>query len=485
MKSNDSRNKVKLPFGMKNGELRHISEVDSGLACGCRCAACVSRLVARKGDKNTHHFAHYQDEECAHALETALHYAAKIVLQESLKITFPELVILELVDGEACGHKRTKSGQATVCDMVIKKIDRVELEKPLNRIIPDVIAYIDGQPVLIEIAVTHFVDEIKEQKIKDLNINTVEIDLSDIDRNIHFDSIRDAVVESISNKKWVFNSSEKFAREQLRLKLQSELKDELDKIFLEEQEKKKAEEEQRRLKTVKQAKIRHLLNHCLEDAYRHIISNKQIESQYFQGLQSQPLWLRSASIMNVSLETLPKFLNIPVKGEYIFACDRRVWQSGLFSSFIFNKFKKYENPYPIRIDVMIEWCSNYVPLNKFALELWSKKEFLKPDEKQLLNLFNYYNALREFVRHLENEGFLKYTYKGRYIILKDHWQTSLPIEPSDNLIFIDSYVSRLTEEQKERFQERAGIHEFCGGLDRREAERLAYMSILSENKQSL
>jgi hypothetical protein len=346
MHNNDSRNKVKLPFGLRDGELLHISEVASGLTCECRCAACNARLVAKKGDKNTHHFAHYQEEECPHALETALHFAAKAVLQQSLEIALPELIIREQVHGEICGQQRTKSGQASVCDMVVKKIDRVEVEKSLNKIVPDVIAYVDGQPLLIEIAVTHFIDSNKEQKINDIKINTIEIDLSGIDRGIGFDSIRHVVVDSISNKKWFLHFNEKNVRHQLKLKLESELKQELDEVFRQEQAKKKIEEEQRKLKQDKQERIRRVVDNCLKDAYQHLISNQQLELKYLQEILSQPLWLRSASIMDVSLETLPEFLNVPVKGEYIFACDRRVWQSGLFSSLIYNKFKKYAPPTP-------------------------------------------------------------------------------------------------------------------------------------------
>jgi hypothetical protein len=485
MHNNDSRNKVKLPFGLREGELLHISEVASGLACACRCAACNAKLVAKKGDRNTHHFAHYQEEECPHALETALHYAAKTVLQQSLEIALPELIIHEQVSGEVSGQKRTKSGRTSVCDMVVKKIDRVEVEKSLNKIVPDVIAYIDGQPLLIEIAVTHFIDEHKEQKINDIKINTVEIDLSDVDRSIGIDSIRKAVVDSISNKKWFFHSDEKTIRHQLKLKLESELKQELDAVFRQEQAKKKIEEEQRKLKQAKQARIRRVVDNCLKDAYQHLISNQQLELKYCQEILSQPLWLRSASIMDVSLETLPEFLNVPVNGEDIFACDRRVWQSGLFSSFIYNKFKKYDNPYSIRLDAMIEWCSEHVPLNKFALTLWAHKKILKSDELAVLALFDSYVAIREFVRHLEHAGFLKYAYRNRYAVIRDHWQAGPLIEAGDDLTVVDSCPAGLTEDEWEHFQERAGIHEFCGGLRHKEAERLAYMSLLSKNNQTL
>jgi hypothetical protein len=116
--------------------------------------------------------------------------------------------------------------------VVAIKLERVELEKRLNNIIPDVIAYVNGEPLLIEIAVTHFVDEDKEQKINTLNYPTIEIDLSDIHRDLDYEVVRKLVVTSIENKKWLFNSNEAAVRRQLKLRLRQELESELEAIRL-------------------------------------------------------------------------------------------------------------------------------------------------------------------------------------------------------------------------------------------------------------
>jgi hypothetical protein len=134
---------------------------------------------------------------------------------------------------------------------------------------------------------------------------------------------------------------------------------------------------------------------------------------------------------------------------------------------------------------MIEWCSEHVPLNKFALTLWAHKKILKSDELAVLALFNSYVAIREFVRHLERAGFLKYASRNRYTVIRDHWLAGPRIEASDDQVSVDSCPAGLTEDEREHFQERAGIHEFCGGLSREEAERLAYMSLFSKNNQNL
>jgi hypothetical protein len=84
-------------------------------------------------------------------------------------------------------------------------IEKVVLEKRLGDIIPDVVAYIEGKPLLIEIVVTHGIDAEKMEKIKDLGISTLVIDLSDEDRTLSEDELSPIVVEGTEKKRWAFN----------------------------------------------------------------------------------------------------------------------------------------------------------------------------------------------------------------------------------------------------------------------------------------
>lgn len=66
---------VKLSWGESAERMLHISEVPSGLACGCRCPECHERLVARKGTKQAHNFAHYSTRGSASSLPDSLRLA--------------------------------------------------------------------------------------------------------------------------------------------------------------------------------------------------------------------------------------------------------------------------------------------------------------------------------------------------------------------------------------------------------------------------
>ena len=67
---------VKIPFAIQvsTGAIVSVDEVDRGLRCGCRCPSCNALLVARKGEKRTHYFAHHDDsgKDCKLAFETSV-----------------------------------------------------------------------------------------------------------------------------------------------------------------------------------------------------------------------------------------------------------------------------------------------------------------------------------------------------------------------------------------------------------------------------
>ena len=98
---------LNLVYALKDNIIVHISEVESGLRCGCKCPACIETLIARKGNKVLHHFAHKSTIECEFGYQTSLHLAAKRVISETgiiqvpaLYLTFPETGSKELIEQE-------------------------------------------------------------------------------------------------------------------------------------------------------------------------------------------------------------------------------------------------------------------------------------------------------------------------------------------------------------------------------------------------
>ena len=70
-----------------------------------------------------------------------------------------------------------------------------------------------GRTCLVEIAVTHFVDEEKYAKVKKLGLPLFEIDLSSLYGGaITRDSIRNAVLHQTDNRHWIYNPIKEDAR---------------------------------------------------------------------------------------------------------------------------------------------------------------------------------------------------------------------------------------------------------------------------------
>ena len=76
---------LKVPYADRNGELVHASQVERGLACGCSCIECGTRLVARRGPKTRPHFAHHASAGDCDG-ESVLHRLGKRLLAQRIEV---------------------------------------------------------------------------------------------------------------------------------------------------------------------------------------------------------------------------------------------------------------------------------------------------------------------------------------------------------------------------------------------------------------
>ena len=192
-----------LYYGIREGDLLHISQVPRGLSCECVCPACHKSLVAKKGRQREHHFAHASGNSCQHAIETALHLAAKDVLARRREIVLPAVEIRFPYDKFVNYDFSTKV--VTIAPEQRYQLDSVELEHRVSEIIPDVLAKVKNRSLLIEIRVTHKIDERKLKKIQDLNMSCIEIDLSNMPRNFSKEDIEMWIVDAGPHKRWIHN----------------------------------------------------------------------------------------------------------------------------------------------------------------------------------------------------------------------------------------------------------------------------------------
>lgn len=79
-------------YGETNtGERKHIDEVPSGTKCACNCILCKTPLVARKGSKRRHHFAHVSNYDCMYAGEVAVYQAIADIISKLHTLCLPPI----------------------------------------------------------------------------------------------------------------------------------------------------------------------------------------------------------------------------------------------------------------------------------------------------------------------------------------------------------------------------------------------------------
>ena len=145
-----------------NGHIVDVKDVVSGKACNCTCIGCQGAVWAMKGQVKAHYFAHepnsIEQNSCTWKPETEIHILAKEILATDRQLLLPIGTINPI-------HKNIV-------------FDEMVCEVYEGRVIPDVIGFIEGEKVLIEVAVTHFCDRGKIKELKRVNATCVELDLS-------------------------------------------------------------------------------------------------------------------------------------------------------------------------------------------------------------------------------------------------------------------------------------------------------------------
>lgn len=182
----------------EKGSSIHINQIDeshNGLACNCTCPICGERLIARKGHGGkTPHFAHQQDSPCTHpeyVKQSNIHAMAEQIFLEEKEILLPSV---SLQAGNYIAHFFLGGKW---------QIEEVELEKMVSDFIPDIILKKGDEIILVEIYVTHAVDEIKRKKIVEANLPVIEIDLSEfVHDNMTKEDLRLRLRE-INRMKWI------------------------------------------------------------------------------------------------------------------------------------------------------------------------------------------------------------------------------------------------------------------------------------------
>lgn len=197
------RKDVKIAWAIGlDGEIKHVEDVKRGQSCDCICYECKNPLIAKQGESKRWHFSHAVETDCEG--ESALHLGAKKALmnaaENGLHILLPEANgSVEQVDMLGDVHRR---------DWVFEdrhlKLCSAEMEKGYSDLRVDVLCNEGEQSeVAVEIFVTHKKNSGDEIKFEKQNLNSIEIDLSQLEWHSNETDILDAVLRS-APRVWLY-----------------------------------------------------------------------------------------------------------------------------------------------------------------------------------------------------------------------------------------------------------------------------------------
>lgn len=196
----DTRN-CRIGYGLLGADLKHVSEVPRGLVCGCLCVECGAALIAKKGPKRAAHFSHFGESTCDGGVETVIHRLAKEIFQQIREM---ELPAYEFSRSSYVNLERVRySGVVREARRVA--FNKVDTERPLSGLIPDIVIWNGKYPLIVEIAVTHRVDEEKRERIKALNTPAIEIRLSPADALLSREELLAKIESEPTCKHWLFH----------------------------------------------------------------------------------------------------------------------------------------------------------------------------------------------------------------------------------------------------------------------------------------
>jgi hypothetical protein len=179
-----------------SGKMIDITDADNGLNCDCTCACCGEALIARQGEVNAWCFAHQSGSNCAGAIESALHKAAKQILIDYRQLYIGELNILStylsdalkretygLDDSPLIHHYNRLQSFILSHHHEVLKLNDVVTEQRIDgeAIIPDATCITaNGNQFYVEFVVSHACDENKIKMFKQINAPVIEIYLDSL-----------------------------------------------------------------------------------------------------------------------------------------------------------------------------------------------------------------------------------------------------------------------------------------------------------------
>lgn len=260
----------------------------------------------------------------------------------------------------------------------------------------DILATAGNKSLIIEIFYRHKVNDEKFVKIVKANTSAIEINLSDLTP----EDVKDwetfwSFINDPQRVQWLYNSK---AHHSVYQKIENKLAGKI--LALEKQYEREEIEKQKRVQKEKEQLLQALtdLKPLCSEAY---------VAQLNQKAETHPVWKYHSQYLPFPWHELPYFLNIDTpNGDWIFGCDRRIWQIAFYSYFICKKGK------PFTVRAVDNWLQNTVgckvPRAAQIVGIYGRRypDLIPADSNSLPSSWE---VLRTYFNHLCTLGMLEFS----------------------------------------------------------------------------
>ncbi|MDF3099064.1 competence protein CoiA family protein [Burkholderia sp. BCCIQ04A] len=351
-----------------------------------RCAACRSPVILKQGEVKAWYFSHRPGSDCAKGFETALHMLAKQILLEHRHLRVPALV---------CTDESSLEEDITVCDeRIIRWEAPGDVEKWMDGIRPDFLADCGEQLLIVEVVVTHEPDDIKRARLDSLAIPALEIDLSDVAREVTVETLTHRILDTVAGKRWLFYPGWAEAQSRLDARFAEEEAE-----FAAERMRERAQERrQRAAERARQAAARR----------KREVANERFRRASDAEKQAFVVWK-----LGLAERKWPLVFGSTVRGASAVNARPRIWQADVFRKFIHGQRSLRYTP-ALTVDAVAAWLTErYTAL---------------PSASTSLRV-----AVWDFLSVLETQGYLRRTVRQEFEILKDALVAPGQVEPTHAL----------------------------------------------------
>ena len=215
---------------VKSGSLVTVDEASAGESCGCVCISCEVPMVARKGPKNRHHFAHQrktvnQEVHCDISWERCVYWMVEIVLSESLWLQTPDYNLALYQGGLLVTKGQKVAFQQLSCIPPARAFDYQDTfvltsinqqSKPYHLAIT-----ISNDTHLSKFGPYDWTEKLISIAHLSILVDTYQVFVKDREKRFRA-MVEAAVLDGIENKCWLYHPNEKAAKQKWECKKEEE-----------------------------------------------------------------------------------------------------------------------------------------------------------------------------------------------------------------------------------------------------------------------